>query len=151
MPPPWNGLAGYHHPPAAWQFPNVPDGAFGASPQQGGLLPPPSLLDELTSWPEADFDNQMMGSLRQLASEASAGSASSRSLAGIANLPGLPMAKERSGLSLSDLIKLRSTSDLNLSFTNSRSDLRDKNISEFSLGSVLDNPNGDLNDLLPEF
>jgi len=60
------------------------------------------------------------------------------------------MVKERSGLSLSDLIKLRSTSDLNLSFTN-RSELREKNFSEMSFGSVLEQAAGDLNDILPEF
>lgn len=106
-----------------------------------------SLLDELASWPEADFDSQMMGTLRQFNEGLAAGAPAAAS-----GLPGLPMVKERSGLSLSDLIKLRSTSDLNLSFTTGGSALRAKNFSEMSFGSYLENATGgDLNDLLPEF
>jgi len=61
------------------------------------------------------------------------------------------MAKQLSGIPLNDLLKFNSLSDLNLSFNGRRSDVRDRSISEVSLGALIEGSNGDLNDILADF
>jgi len=176
----FSGIQGVLSTPLGWQgcVPPSLDGLGSCVPAAGvqpGLGPQPGFdeFKDLGAWPDsAEIDSQVSGghaaptlmrdtkkaSVRKGSTAASASAAAStRDVLLSSPLPGLPLSSTKSinnsNLNLSDWIKCNSLSDLGLglSLSKSKSELRAANISELSLGDILDSSNTSISELLHEF
>jgi len=153
--PPGLGLSSIFQSPAAWQYPHLPDGA--------GLHGLPTLEEfkDFPHWPEGEtIEAQVPGAMRTMGADNSSDSHAKRAAAGLSSCaftnaftnPPISLSKQLSGIPLNDLLKFNSLSDLSFSHAGrTRSEVRERNISEVSLGALIEGTSGDLNDILAEF
>mmetsp|Transcript_51341 Transcript_51341/g.85140 ORF Transcript_51341/g.85140 Transcript_51341/m.85140 type:complete len:466 (-) Transcript_51341:156-1553(-) len=147
-----------------WPFatPADPSNVSASHQQATAALGSANLFDffkESTNLLDMELDAQVNGAMRQLAAETPGVASASWSGKGHAPssrplsnslLPSLPMSSSCSGISLNELLKQTSFSDIELqSLTKSRSEIKAKNVSEHSLGSFIER--SELIDILAEF